>query len=125
MVKDKGYRMKLSRNELAAFDCWLSEYQHTELKIQRLIILLSRTKDAKDREHLEQRIMSYENFTKTCNRVRDMLDDNLRQIFDLKFGRGSNNTWEEIADIVFVSHRHIYRKRQTILELFAEEIGRL
>ena len=125
MQKEKGYRMKLSRNELAAFDSWLGELQHTELKIQRLIILLSRTKNAEDREHLEQRIMSYENFTTTCTRVRDMLDDSLKQIFDLKYERGSNNTWEEIADIVFVSHRHIYRKRQTILELFAEEIGRL
>lgn len=57
--------------------------------------------------------------------VRSQLDDELNTIFDLRWGVGSKNTWQEIAVKMNISKTGIYRKREYILTLFGKQIGKL
>ncbi|HER9586248.1 TPA: transcriptional regulator, partial [Streptococcus pyogenes] len=71
------------------------------------------------------KIKSYENFRESVDRVKALLDKELTEIFELRWGVGSNNTWEEIAYKIHTSRAGTYRKRDRILTLFAQEIGKL
>ena len=55
--------------------------------------------------------------------MNNMLDEELKEIFNLRYSRGSCLTWREIAIQTHISERGIYRKRAKLLEIFAEEIG--
>lgn len=114
---------RLNRNELKFLDDWLSEWKYTQLKIDLLVKQNSNSVDEEENVKRAGKIGSYRNFMKTCNRVYNSLDKQLQEIFTLRYGKSTCLTWEEIAGRVFVSERHIYRKRERILELFAEEIG--
>lgn len=114
---------RLNRNELKFLDDWLSEWKYTQLKIDLLVKQNSNSVDEEENVKRAGKIESYRNFMKTCNRVYNSLDKQLQEIFTLRYGKSTCLTWEEIAGRVFVSERHIYRKRERILELFAEEIG--
>ena len=124
-MKAKQLRMKLTRNELAAYENFLGELQYTDLKLKRLYILLNTETDEKKRAEIAGRIKSYENFKETCDRVYNQLDESLQDIFKLRYSRGAGLLYEEIAERLHYSLRSIYRKRETILTLFAQEIGRL
>lgn len=53
----------------------------------------------------------------------NVLDADMTKIFWLRWSRGSVNTWEEIADKMAYDRSTIYRKRQRILEIFADFYG--
>lgn len=53
----------------------------------------------------------------------NVLDADMTKIFWLRWSRGSVNTWEEIADKMAYDRSTIYRRRQRILEIFADFYG--
>lgn len=53
----------------------------------------------------------------------DEIDDDLTKVFWLRWSKGSVNTWEMIADKMFVSSKTIYRMRERILEILADHLG--
>lgn len=53
----------------------------------------------------------------------NVLDSDMTKIFWLRWSRGSVNTWEEIADKMAYDRSTIYRRRQRILEIFADFYG--
>lgn len=116
-------KKSLNRNELKFLDSWLCERKYTQLRIEILAKQKFNSPDEEGNVKYAGRIKSYKNFIKTCNRVYNSLDKQLQEIFNLRYGDSTCLTWEEIAGRVFISERHIYRKREQILELFAEEIG--
>lgn len=71
----------------------------------------------------DARIKSLEIFEKAVRATIAELDDELKSIFELRWSKGSRNTWEEIADKLHISRMGIYRKRKRILSIFAEKSG--
>ncbi|OHY30917.1 transcriptional regulator [Streptococcus parauberis] len=135
---------KLSNSQLKAFDEWLFDYREIDRKIAiRKLELQSSVNDdsnigggkpnivSKPTENIiskwssDGQITSYENFRDRVLEVRDQLDEELNAIFDLRWGVGSKNTWEEIAHKKHISRASIYRKRRHILTLFGKKIGKL
>ena len=53
----------------------------------------------------------------------DTLDEELARIFWLRWSRGSKKTWEEIAYEIPCDKSTIYRKRERILEIMADNYG--
>ena len=53
----------------------------------------------------------------------DTLDEELTRIFCLRWSRGSKKTWEEIACEIPCDKSTIYRKRERILEIMADNYG--
>lgn len=51
------------------------------------------------------------------------IDDELTKVFWLRWSKGSVNTWEMIAEKMFVSSKTIYRMRERILEILADHLG--
>lgn len=119
MIKNE----KVKRNYLKFLDDWLSERRYTEFKIDMLQKKIINSNDEIEIIRYTGKIKSYTNFLETCDRLYEMMDEQLKEIFKLRYSRGSCLTWEEISDRIHVSQRNIYRKRERILELFAEEIG--
>lgn len=135
---------KLSNSQLKAFDEWLFDYRVIERKIaiRKLELQTSVNDDSnigggkhnivsKPTEKIiakwsgDGQIASYENFRDRVLEVRSQLDDELNTIFDLRWGVGSKNTWQEIAVKMNISKTGIYRKREYILTLFGKQIGKL
>lgn len=69
------------------------------------------------------RLQALYSFKKAVDTTKSKLDKELTSIFDLRWGVGSCNTWEEIAHKVGYNKKYIYRKRNHILKIFAEKIG--
>lgn len=63
------------------------------------------------------------NFKEAVIATLQVLDNELTDIFYLRWGDGSTNTWEEIAYIKHVSRKSVYRKRERILEIFSKKVG--
>lgn len=63
------------------------------------------------------------NFKEAVIATLQVLDNELTDIFNLRWGDGSTNTWEEIAYIKHVSRKSVYRKRERILEIFSKKVG--
>lgn len=135
---------KLSNAQLKAFDEWLFDYRDIERKIAirklelqtpvstdinvgggKSNLVAKETEDIVIKWSKDGKIKSYENFRESVDRVKALLDDELNYIFDLRWGTGSNNTWEEIAYKIHTSRARTYRKRDRILTLFAQQIGKL
>lgn len=135
---------KLSNSQLKAFDEWLFDYRVIERKIaiRKLELQTSVNDDSnigggksnivsKPTEKIiakwsgDGQIASYENFRDRVLELRSQLDDELNTIFDLRWGVGSKNTWQEIAVKMNISKTGIYRKREYILTLFGKQIGKL
>lgn len=135
---------KLSNSQLNAFDEWLFDYRDIEKKIALRKLELQtpvstdinvgggkanqvsrETEDVIVRWSKDGRLNSYENFKASVVRMINTLDHELTDIFNLRWGVGSSNTWEEIAYKMHISRAGIYRKRERILTIFAEEIGKL
>ena len=51
------------------------------------------------------------------------IDDELTEVFWLRWSIGSVNTWEMISEKMFVSSKTIYRMRERILEILADHLG--
>lgn len=135
---------KLSSAQLKAFDEWLFDYRDIERKIAirklelqtfvdedtnvgggRANVVSKPTENIIGKWASDGQIISYENFRDRVTEVKKSLDDELNYIFELRWGIGSNNTWEEIALKVHTSKTGIYRKREHILTLFGKQIGKL
>lgn len=63
------------------------------------------------------------NFKEAVIATLQILDEELTDIFYLRWGDGSTNTWEEIAYIKHLSRKSVYRKRERILEIFSKKVG--
>lgn len=63
------------------------------------------------------------NFKEAVIATLQVLDNELTDIFYLRWGDGSTNTWEEIAYIKHLSRKSVYRKRERILEIFSKKVG--
>lgn len=71
------------------------------------------------------RINGLEQFRKAVEATIESLDDELKRIFYLRWSIRSVYTWEEIAVMLNVSRKSIYRKRERILTIFADFRGDL
>ncbi len=63
------------------------------------------------------------NFKEAVIATLQILDNELTDIFYLRWGDGSTNTWEEIAYSKHLSRKSVYRKRERILEIFSKKVG--
>ncbi|HFI0067408.1 TPA: transcriptional regulator [Streptococcus suis] len=135
---------KLSDVELRALDSKLFDYQQIDKKIaiRKLEIQTEVSNDcnigggkpnivSKPTESLvarwsnDVRINGLEQFRKAVEATIGSLDDELKRIFYLRWSIRSVNTWEEIAVMLNVSRKSIYRKRERILTIFADFRGDL
>ena len=133
---------KLSEVELRSLDLKLFDYQHIDRKIaiRKLEIQTETSNDcnigggksnriSKPVETLivrwssDVRLIGLEHFKSAIEATLDALDDELKKVFYLRWSRASVNTWEEIADMLHVSRKSIYRKRERILTIFADFRG--
>ena len=71
----------------------------------------------------DQRLNSLYAQKNAVENTLNMLDDDMERIFWLRWARGSVNTWDAIAGKMHMSIKTIYRKRQRILEIFADFYG--
>ena len=134
--------VKLSEVELRALDLKLFDYQQIDKKIaiRKLEIETETSNDcnigggktniiSRPQERLvirwssDVRLIGLEHFKNAVEATLDALDDELKKVFYLRWSRGSVNTWEEIADMLHVSRKSIYRKRERILTIFADFRG--
>ncbi|ANM47466.1 DUF722 domain-containing protein [Streptococcus suis] len=135
---------KLSDVELRVLDSKLFDYQQIDKKIaiRKLEIQTEVSNDcnigggksnivSKPTESLvarwssDVRINGLEQFRKAVEATIESLDDELKRIFYLRWSIRSVNTWEEIAVMLNVSRKSIYRKRERILTIFADFRGDL
>lgn len=135
---------KLSDVELRALDMKLFDYQQIDRKIaiRKLEIQTETSSDcnvgggktnivSRPTETLvarwssDVRINGLEQLRKAIESTIEALDDELKKVFYLRWSRGSVNSWEEIADMMHVSRKSIYRKRERILTIFADYRGDL
>ena len=133
---------KLSEVELRALDLKLFDYQQIDRKIaiRKLEIETETSNDCNIgggkantiprpvetlvvRWSSDVRIIGLEQFKNAVEATLDTLDDELKQVFYLRWDKGSVKTWEEIADMLHVSKKSIYRKRERILTIFADFRG--
>jgi RinA family phage transcriptional activator len=133
---------KLSDVELRVLDSKLFDYQQIDRKIaiRKLEIQTETSNDcnigggkantiSKPTENViarwssDVRINGLEQLRSAIESTLDALDDELKKVFYLRWSRGSVNTWEEIADMLHVSRKSIYRKRERILTIFADFRG--
>lgn len=136
---------ELTNSQLKAFDEWLFDYKiiNKKIAVRKLelqtdnpnpdcnigggrVNKISRvTEEVVAKWDSDGRIKSYENFKASVERLRNILDDELNEVFEMRWGNSSCRTWEEIAGELHVSIKSMYRKRERILILFAMEIGRI
>ena len=133
---------KLSEVELRALDSKLFEYQQIDRKIaiRKLEIETETSNDcnigggksntiSRPVENLiirwstDVRLKGLEQLKDAIEATLEALDDELKKVFYLRWSKGSVNTWEEIADMLHVSRKSIYRKRERILTIFADFRG--
>lgn len=134
---------KLSNTQMKSLDEWLFNYKDVskQIAIRKLELQTDNpnndcnigggranrinkvTEDIVAKWDSDGRIKSYENFKDSVERLRSILDDELNEVFKLRWEHSSCRTWEEIADTLHVSTKSIYRKRERILTLFALEMG--
>lgn len=135
---------KLSIAKLKAYDEALFDYRHIDSKIaMRKLELqtdvntevdtniggskaqhISRiTEDVVARWDADRDLKGLINFKEAVIATLQILDDELTDIFNLRWGDGSIRTWEEIAHAKHLSHKSVYRKRERILEIFSKKVG--
>ena len=133
---------KLSEVELKSLDLKLFNYQQIDRKIaiRKLEIQTEISNDcnigggkantiSRPTENIvarwsgDVRLIGLEHFRNAVEATLRALDDELKKVFYLRWSRGSVNTWEEIADMLHVSRKSIYRKRERILTIFADFRG--
>ena len=136
--------IKLSEVELRALDLKLFDYQQIDRKIAirkleiqtetstdcnigggKANIVTKPTETLIERWSSDVRLIGLEHFRSAIEETLDALDDELKEVFYLRWSRGSVKTWEEIADMIHVSRKSVYRKRERILTIFADFRGDL
>ncbi|OHX28338.1 transcriptional activator [Streptococcus phage Javan273] len=135
---------RLSNAKLKAYDEALFDFKHIDSKIAlrklelqtdvntevdnnigggRANIVSKVTEDVVARWDADRELKGLINFKEATIATLKVLDDELTEIFALRWGTGSINTWEEIAYNRHLSRKSIYRKRERILEIFSKKIG--
>lgn len=72
----------------------------------------------------DRRIIYLEQLKSDIERFKASLTSEQEDIFNLRWG-DDYNTWEEIGDKLFCSRKTIYRKRDRLLEKYAEIKGEI
>ena len=140
--KGAGRVGKLSNSQLKALDELLFDYVSIDHKIAVRKLEISDVTNtdenvgggrsnvvSKPTENLvakwdsDQRLNSLYAQKYAVESTLNVLDTDMTKIFWLRWSRGSVNTWEEIADKMAYDRSTIYRKRQRILEIFADFYG--
>ncbi|HGN5648781.1 TPA: transcriptional regulator [Streptococcus pyogenes] len=135
---------RLSNAQLKAFDEWLFDYRFIDNKIAlrklelqtdmntevdknigggRANFVSKVTEDVVARWDSDRELKGLSNFKEAVIATLNLLDEEQTDIFNLRWGVGSSNTWEEIAYTRHLSRKSIYRKRERILEIFSKKIG--
>ncbi|MDK8393327.1 transcriptional regulator [Streptococcus pasteurianus] len=133
---------KLSNSQLKALDELLFDYVSIDHKIAvrkleisdvpntdenvgggRTNIVSKPTETTVARWDSDQRLNSLYAQKNAVENTLHMLDEDMERIFWLRWARGSVNTWDAIAGKMHMSIKTIYRKRQRILEIFADFYG--
>ncbi|WP_307975930.1 transcriptional regulator [uncultured Streptococcus sp.] len=133
---------KLSNSQLKALDELLFDYVSIDHKIAvrkleisdvpntdenvgggRSNIVSKPTENLVAKWDSDQRLNSLYAQKYAVENTLNMLDDDMERIFWLRWARGSVNTWDGIAGKMHMSIKTIYRKRQRILEIFADFYG--
>ena len=133
---------KLSNSQLKALDELLFDYVSIDHKIAvrkleisdvpnidenvgggRTNIVSKPTENLVAKWDSDQRLNSLYAQKHAVESTLSTLDEDMTQIFWLRWSRGSVNTWEEIADKMAYDRSTIYRRRQRILEIFADFYG--
>lgn len=133
---------RLSKSQLKALDELLFDYCSIDYKIAvrkleiedipntdinqgggRANIVSKPTELTIERWDNDIRLNSLYNQKEAVESTLEMLDDDLTKIFWLRWSRGSVNTWEAIAHKMSYDRSTIYRKRERILEIFANFYG--
>lgn len=117
--------ININVNDLKTLDRWVSELPYTERKIENCRRKLDKATTQLEKDRINARIKSYENFIETCDRVRGKLSKLQREAYDVRYTTIQLQTWIEVAHDLHISERQAYRIRHSILALFAEEIGML
>lgn len=81
------------------------------------------TEDIVSRWDSDRDLKGLINFKEAVIATLQILDNELTDIFYLRWGDGSTNTWEEIAYSKHLSRKSVYRKRERILEIFSKKVG--
>ncbi|HEL1011414.1 TPA: DUF722 domain-containing protein [Streptococcus equi subsp. ruminatorum] len=135
---------RLSNAQLKALDEWLFDYRFIDNKITLRKLELQTdvnvevdknvgggkanfvskvTEEVIVRWDSDRELKGLANFKEAVIATLQLLDKELTVIFNLRWGVGSSNTWEEIAYTRHLSRKSIYRKRERILEIFSKKIG--
>ena len=133
---------KLSNSQLKALDELLFDYVSIDHKIAvrkleisdvpnidenvgggRTNIVSKPTENLVAKWDSDQRLNSLYAQKHAVESTLSTLDEDMTQIFWLRWSRGSVNTWDAIAGKMHMSIKTIYRKRQCILEIFADFYG--
>ena len=133
---------KLSEVELRSLDLKLFDYQKIDRKIaiRKLEIQTETSNDCNIgggksnriskpvemtvvRWDSDKRLKSLYAQKEAIECTLDTLDEELTRIFWLRWSRGSKKTWEEIAYEIPCDKSTIYRKRERILEIMADNYG--
>lgn len=72
----------------------------------------------------DRRIIYLEQLKSDTERFKSCLTEEQETIFQMRWG-DDYNTWEEIGDKLFCSRKTIYRKRDRLLEKYAEIKGEI
>ena len=133
---------KLSNSQLKALDELLFDYVSIDHKIAvrkleisdvpntdenigggRSNVVSKPTENLVTKWDSDQRLNSLYAQKHAVESTLNVLDSDMTKIFWLRWARGSVNTWEEIADKMTYDRSTIYRRRQRILEIFADFYG--
>ncbi|MFI3632711.1 transcriptional regulator [Streptococcus parauberis] len=123
-----------------AFDEWLLNYRHIDSKIARRKleietfhatdanigggksnIVIKRTECLVEHFDSDTKLNSLYAFKEAAERLRNSLDNELQQIFRLRWISG--NSWEDIEYQLELKPRQMNAKRMAILNLFADVMG--
>lgn len=138
-------KISLSKAEKSALDEELFEYRIiiNQIAVRKLEIETEREADenigggssgiiSKPQETLvikfdsDRRIQYLQNLKRDVDYCYDnLLTEEQKRIFDLRWKDDEANTWEDIAEKIYCSEKSVYRKRDKILEKYAKAKGKL
>lgn len=132
---------KLTRAQYKKVDKWLHEHRNIDrcIAMRKLELQEKHIKDLnsnikkKNNVHrtteaivikweTDEKIQKFERLKTAITATIETLDDELKSIFMLRWGNDVCNKWDYIAETKNIYNSYVYRKRNTILSIFADVI---
>lgn len=133
---------KLTHTQVKAIDEWLKEYKNIERRITLRKFELQENNKRDLNASIKQvnnisntveslvlkwdsdpKIKALEHFKNAVIETLKELDEEMKNIFVLRWQSNKRYTWDEIAEKHYISLASVYRRREAIASLFAENIG--